>query len=49
MVIKDGTVSFQSGAGIVYDSDPNNEYEETISKAKAIMKAIDFAENGMTS
>ena len=49
MVIKDGTVYFQSGAGIVHDSDPNNEYEETINKAKAIMKAIDFAENGMTS
>jgi anthranilate synthase component 1 len=47
MIMKDGTVYFQSGAGIVYDSDPNKEYEETINKAKAIMTAIDFAENGM--
>ena len=47
MIMKDGIVYFQSGAGIVYDSDPNKEYEETINKAKAIMTAIDFAENGM--
>ena len=47
MVIHDGTVYFQSGAGIVYDSDPQKEYEETENKAKAINAAIDLAENGL--
>ncbi len=49
MVMKDQTVYFQSGAGIVHDSDPAKEYEETINKAKAIMAAIDFAENGLVN
>ena len=47
MVMKDGIVHFQSGAGIVHDSDPDKEYEETVNKAKAIMAAINFAENGL--
>ena len=47
LVMKDGTVYFQSGAGVVYDSDPKKEFEETINKAKAINKAIDLAENGL--
>ena len=47
MVIKDEVVYFQSGAGIVLDSDPNTEYQETVNKAKASMAAIDFAENGL--
>ena len=47
MIMKDQTVYFQSGAGIVHDSDPISEYEETVNKAKAIMAAIDFAENGL--
>jgi anthranilate synthase component 1 len=47
MVMKDGTVYFQSGAGIVYDSDPEKEFEETVNKAKAINAAIDLAENGL--
>jgi len=47
MVMKDGTIYFQAGAGIVYDSDPQKEYEETINKASAINSAIDFAENGL--
>tara|TARA_Y100000588_G_scaffold355171_1_gene410134 strand:- start:954 stop:1613 length:660 start_codon:yes stop_codon:yes gene_type:complete len=49
MVIKDGTVHFQSGAGIVLDSDPAQEYEETVNKAKASMAAIDFAEQGLVA
>ena len=47
MVLKDKKVYFQSGAGIVYDSDPTKEYEETINKAKAINSAIDLAEKGL--
>ncbi|MED5219211.1 MAG: chorismate-binding protein, partial [Candidatus Neomarinimicrobiota bacterium] len=49
MIMKDQTVYFQSGAGIVHDSDPTKEYEETVNKAKAVMAAIDFAENGLTA
>ncbi|MBT3675998.1 MAG: anthranilate synthase component I [Candidatus Marinimicrobia bacterium] len=47
MIMKNDTVHFQSGAGIVHDSDPTKEFEETVNKAKAIMAAIDFAENGL--
>ena len=47
MVVKDENVFFQSGAGIVHDSDPTKEFEETVNKAKAINSAIDLAENGL--
>ena len=47
MVIKDDIVQFQSGAGIVYDSIPEDEYKETIDKAEALVKAIELAENGL--
>ena len=47
--MKDGKVYFQSGAGIVFDSEPSKEYQETVYKAEAIMAAIDFAENGLVS
>ena len=47
MLMNNGVVSFQSGAGIVADSDPEREYEETIHKAGAIMEAVDFAERGL--
>ena len=49
MVIKDDIVQFQSGAGIVYDSIPEDEYKETINKAKALVKAIELAENGFSN
>jgi len=49
-LVKEGKrVSFQAGAGIVYDSVPHLEYEETWNKARAIMKAIDFAEDGLVA
>ncbi|WP_114571662.1 anthranilate synthase component I [Exiguobacterium flavidum] len=38
MVIKGGRASVQAGAGIVYDSDPAAEYEETLNKAKALLE-----------
>ena len=47
MIIKKGKIHFQSGAGIVHDSNPDLEYEETFSKARAIMEAINFAEDGL--
>lgn len=37
----------QAGAGIVADSDPQKEYEETINKAKALRKAVELAEQGL--
>ena len=41
---KDGKVFVRSGAGIVYDSVPEKEYEECINKAKAVIRAIEEAE-----
>ncbi len=40
MVVKDHIVHIQAGAGIVADSDPTKEYEETENKAKALITAI---------
>jgi len=39
-VLKDRQAYFQAGAGIVADSDPEREYEETVNKARAMMKAV---------
>lgn len=47
MLVKNGVVSFQSGAGIVAGSDEEREYQETVDKAEAIMRAVDFAERGL--
>ncbi|KAG8810760.1 hypothetical protein FRB91_000685 [Serendipita sp. 411] len=44
MVFKEGTVYFQAGGGIVYDSVEEDEYIETINKLSANVKAIDEAE-----
>ena len=44
IVIKDGTAHVQAGGGVVYDSDPGAEYEETVNKSKAMLKAIEIAE-----
>lgn len=44
---KNGRVFVRSGAGIVADSAPENEFEECINKAKAVMKAIETAEGGI--
>ncbi|MCG3155254.1 MAG: Anthranilate synthase component 1 [bacterium] len=38
---------FQAGAGIVADSDPGREYQETIEKSRAVWNAIDLAERGL--
>lgn len=46
---KGSDVYFQAGAGIVHDSDPMKEFEETVNKAQAIMRAIDLAEDGLVS
>ncbi|NTU43491.1 MAG: anthranilate synthase component I, partial [Nitrospirales bacterium] len=46
LVIKDGTVYVQAGAGIVADSVPEMEYTETVNKAMGMMKAVEFCERG---
>ena len=46
MVITGGKVYVQVGAGIVADSVPAREYEETINKARALLRAIEVAEAG---
>ncbi len=44
ITIRDGRASVQAGAGIVADSNPAAEYEETRDKAKALLQAIEMAE-----
>lgn len=44
IVFKQGQAYVQSGAGIVWDSIPENEFQETVNKAKAMLKAIRMAE-----
>ena len=44
LVKEDDTVTMRAGAGIVADSDPEREYEETINKSKAVFEAVKFAE-----
>jgi len=40
-------LSIQAGAGIVYDSDPQREYEETCHKARGMQKAVELAAKGL--
>ncbi|MBW7454388.1 anthranilate synthase component I family protein [Paenibacillus sepulcri] len=44
MTMKDRMVHIQAGAGIVIDSDPEREYYESLNKAKALWKAIQYSE-----
>lgn len=46
-VIKDGQLHVQAGAGIVADSDPDAEWQETQSKARALLRAAEMAESGL--
>ena len=48
-VIKNQQLSIQAGAGIVYDSVPDNEWAETMNKARAIFRAVSLAEAGLDS
>jgi anthranilate synthase component 1 len=47
LVVKDGKFHLQAGAGIVADSDPAAEYQETVNKAMAVVRAIEIAEKGL--
>jgi anthranilate synthase component 1 len=46
IVWRNGVFDVQAGAGVVADSDPASEYEETLSKAKALLKAVEIAQAG---
>jgi anthranilate synthase component I len=45
LIGRGSSVSVQAGAGIVADSNPANEYQETINKASALLRAIDLVES----
>ena len=49
LIAKDGIGYVQAGAGIVIDSDPAKEYVESVNKAKAIWKSIQYAEQELSS
>ncbi|MGB9892480.1 chorismate-binding protein, partial [Thermodesulfovibrio yellowstonii] len=46
LTIKDNHVFVQAGAGIVADSIPEREYTETVNKAKAMLKTVNFLQSG---
>ena len=45
--ITDGTIAIQAGGGIVYNSDPQKEFEETCHKARGMQNAVALAANGL--
>lgn len=47
ILMKGKTAYVQAGAGLVADSNPGKEYQETVNKAKALFKAIEQAEKGL--
>ncbi len=44
LVLKGKTAYVQAGCGVVYDSVPSDEYEETVNKARGLLKAIEIAQ-----
>ncbi len=46
-IVKDGQLHVQAGAGIVADSDPAAEWQETQNKARAVLRAAELAEHGL--
>jgi anthranilate synthase component I len=49
IVLKKGEASVQAGAGIVADSVPEREFDETVHKARALLRAIEMAEEGLAA
>lgn len=47
LLVKDGHIFLRAGAGIVADSDPESEFQETENKARALIQAIDRARGGV--
>ena len=46
-VIQDGRLHVQAGAGIVHDSDPQKEWDETMNKGRALFRAVAQAAKGL--
>ncbi len=46
LVLTDAEVRIQAGAGIVADSIPESEFDESVNKAKALLRAVEIAEEG---
>jgi anthranilate synthase component 1 len=46
IAMRGGIAYVQSGGGVVFDSQPDKEYDETVSKAQAMLRAIEIAEQG---
>ena len=46
-VIREGLLHIQAGAGVVHDSIPLNEWEETLNKGRAVFRAVAMAEAGL--
>jgi anthranilate synthase component 1 len=46
-VVRNGTLYVQAGGGIVADSQPDSEWQETQNKAKALLRAAEMAESGL--
>jgi anthranilate synthase component 1 len=47
IVHQKGTYDVQAGCGVVADSVPRSEFEETVNKAKALLKAVELAGEGL--
>lgn len=47
IAIKDGVAYVQAGGGVVYDSEPSKEYQESRNKAKASLRAVEMAQYGL--
>ena len=48
VVIQNGNLYVQAGAGIVADSDPEKEWQETEAKARAVLRAAEQVQNGFS-
>jgi anthranilate synthase component 1 len=46
-VVRDGTLYVQVGAGIVHDSVPESEWQETLNKARAVLRAAELVQLGL--
>ena len=46
-VVKDGTLYIQAGCGVVADSEPQREWDETMNKGRAMFRAVELAERGL--
>jgi anthranilate synthase component 1 len=46
-VVKDGVLHAQAGGGVVADSEPEAEWQETQNKARALLRAAEMAESGL--